>query len=76
MKSHGIAKNKKLTSHPSKAEDMKSGSYEYIEDRVVIDGTLITSRGPGTAFEFALAIVEKLVGREKVDEISKPMMVN
>ena len=55
---------------------MKSGSYEYCEDRVVIDGTLITSRGPGTAFEFAFAIVESLVGREKVAEISKPMLVH
>ena len=55
---------------------MKSGSYDYSEDRVVVDETLITSRGPGTAFEFALAIVEKLIGAEKVAEISKPMLVN
>jgi len=41
----------------------------------VIDDYLITSRGPGTAFEFAFAIVEKLLGKEKVTEISKPMIM-
>ncbi|KAI1301712.1 Parkinson disease protein 7 -like protein [Halotydeus destructor] len=75
LKSHGIALKKRITSHPSKAEVMKSGDYVYSEDRVVVDGQLITSRGAGTAFEFALAIVEKLVGKEKVDEISPPMVL-
>ncbi len=36
---------------------------------VVEDGTLITSRGPGTAMDFALTLVEKLAGRAKRDEV-------
>jgi protein DJ-1 len=74
LKSHGIGLQKQITSHPSKAEELKD-SYKYSEERVVIDGQLITSRGPGTAFEFALAIVEKLVGINKVNEISPPMIL-
>ena len=35
--------------------------YKYSNDRVVVDGTLVTSRGPGTAFEFALKLVEILM---------------
>ena len=36
---------------------------------VVEDGKLITSRGPGTAMDFALTLVERLVGKAKRDEV-------
>ena len=49
--------------------------FKYSEDRVVIDGRLITSRGPGTAFEFALTIVELLVGSDKKKELQEQMLV-
>lgn len=49
--------------------------YNYTEDRVAVDGQLITSRAPGTAFEFALAIVKNLVGEAKATEISGPMLL-
>lgn len=71
---HGIAKGKKVTSHPSVADKL-SGDYSYSEDRVVVDGKLITSRGPGTCFEFALAIVTELMGKEKAESLVDPMLV-
>ncbi|CAG0895955.1 unnamed protein product [Darwinula stevensoni] len=74
LKAHGIAKGKNVTSHPSKKGEVEAGGYKYSEDRVVIDGHLITSRGPGTSFEFALAIVEKLEGKEKADSLIPPML--
>jgi protein DJ-1 len=43
-KAHGSGK-KKVTSHPSVAEEIKSAGWEYSEDRVVVDGKVITSRG-------------------------------
>ena len=49
--------------------------YIYSEERVVIDGRLVTSQGPGTTFEFALAIVELLVGKEKRDSLIGPMLL-
>lgn len=42
---------------------------------MVAVGNVVTSRGPGTAFEFALKLVELLVGEEKVKEISAPMIL-
>jgi len=42
---------------------------EFCEDRVVVDKNLITSRAPGTALEFALRLVEVLVGSEKMLQI-------
>lgn len=72
--SHKICTGKLLTSHPS-VKNQLSDSYKYSEDRVVRDGALITSRGPGTAFEFGLALVEALQGKEKRDSIVPPMLL-
>lgn len=74
--SHGIAKGKQVTSHPGvKSVIEESGNYRYTEARVSTDGTIITSRGPGTCFEFALAIVRALVGEETATEVAKPMIL-
>ncbi|XP_013779462.1 protein DJ-1zDJ-1-like isoform X2 [Limulus polyphemus] len=52
-----------------------AGKYKYSEARIVADGKLITSRGPGTAFEFALMIVEKLMGRDIANSLIAPMLL-
>lgn len=75
LKSHSIGIGKSLTSHSSKTAEMSEGQYKYLEDRVVVDGQLVTSRGPGTAFEFALTIVELMMGKEKADSLVGPMFV-
>ena len=41
-----------------------------LTDKVVVDGNIITSRGLGTAIPFSLAIIEKLINKEKADEIA------
>ncbi len=43
--------------------------------RVVIDGNTITSRGPGTSLEFALAIVELAKGKELRDKLASGMLL-
>ncbi|KAL3862100.1 hypothetical protein ACJMK2_008094 [Sinanodonta woodiana] len=73
--SHEIGKGKRVTSHPSVKDVMVDGGYNYSEDRVVQDGKLITSRGPGTCFEFALKIVESLQGEEKSNSLIQPMLL-
>ncbi|KAK3104938.1 hypothetical protein FSP39_013491 [Pinctada imbricata] len=74
LNKHGIAKGSTVTSHPS-VKDKLTESYTYSEDRVVQHGKLITSRGPGTCFEFALKIVEDLQGKDKADKLVPPMLV-
>ncbi|CBX93030.1 hypothetical protein IAQ61_008758 [Plenodomus lingam] len=71
---HGDGKVK-VTSHPSVAQEIKDAEWTYSEERCVVDGKVITSRGPGTALLFALTIVECLVGKEKAAEVAAPMMV-
>lgn len=76
LRAHEVGFGKSLTSYPSVKECLvEGGKYQYKEDRVVVDGKLITSRGPGTAFDFALKIVEQLQGREKAVEVAKAMLL-
>ena len=42
--------------------------------RVVVNRNAVTSRGPGTAIEFALALVERLYGKEKMEEVDGPLV--
>lgn len=54
-----------------------SQTTRYIDDKtVVVDGNLVTSRGPATAFEFALKLGEILVGLEKSKEVASGMLYN
>lgn len=76
LKAHGIAAGKSVTSYPSMKAQMEEGKYNYKEEDVVVDGNLITSRGPGTAFQFALKIVDALVGKDKADEVAKGMLLS
>ncbi|VDM57129.1 unnamed protein product [Angiostrongylus costaricensis] len=74
LKSHGIPTTL-ITSHPSVRKQLEEGGYKYSEDRVVVADRIVTSRGPGTAFEFALKLVELLVGVEKSKELVAPMLL-
>nr|CAD7570484.1 unnamed protein product [Timema californicum] len=76
LKSHGIGPGKRLTSYPSlKKQMLENNVYKYSEEDVVVDGQLITSRGPGTAFKFGLAIVEKLLGKEAAGPVAKGLLL-
>ncbi len=57
---HGFLKGKSYTCYPGFEKDVADG--RFVQDRVFTDGTLITSRGPGTAAEFAVTLIEKLAG--------------
>jgi 4-methyl-5(b-hydroxyethyl)-thiazole monophosphate biosynthesis len=68
----GMLKGRRATSHPSVQKDL--GETNYLEDRVVVDGSIITSRSPGTAMEFALKLVEILCGKEKREEVGRSVL--
>ncbi len=63
----GIIKGKRVTCYPGFESRIESAAFE--ETRVVLDGNLITSRGPGTAAEFSVAIIEYLLGPDKAEEV-------
>lgn len=68
----GVLKDRTVTSHPVVAGDLPDAAA-YSEARVVADGRVITSRGPGTAMEFAFQLVAALCGPDKVAEVNAPM---
>lgn len=68
----GIIENKTVTSYPT--AQSKLGNVIYSTDPVVHDGNIITSRGAGTAVEFALQIVARLEGKGKCDEIAAAIL--
>ncbi len=55
-----------VTSYPGTKPQM--GPVDYREDAVVVDGKLITSRGPGTATAFSLQLAELLCGADAARE--------
>ncbi len=66
----GILEGRKFTAHFSTTGELPENSGE----RVVSDGTFITSRGAGTALEFGLEIVEVLCGAAVRDEVAAAIM--
>ena len=49
----------------------EGGAYVYSEEHVVVDGNLVTTRGPGTAAQWSILLAEMLTDKAKVDEIAK-----
>ncbi|XP_036020176.1 Parkinson disease protein 7 homolog isoform X1 [Mus musculus] len=73
---HEVGFGCKVTTHPLAKDKMMNGShYSYSESRVEKDGLILTSRGPGTSFEFALAIVEALVGKDMANQVKAPLVL-
>lgn len=64
----GFLKGRKATSYPGAVTDQDCGTY--LEEEVVVDGPIVTSRGVGTAIPFALKLVEILKGKETADQIA------
>lgn len=61
------------TCYPSFMEQLSSTAATS-ESRVEEDGKVVTSRGPGTALEYAVALVDHLFGKEKAKEVSAPLV--
>lgn len=69
----GLLDNKNATSYPGALDQFKTENMSYQETPVVVDGKVVTSRGPGTAMDFALTLIELLAGKAKRDEVEGPL---
>jgi protein deglycase len=54
--------------------DKLPSDVNAVESRVQTDGKCVTSRGPGTAMEYSVVLVEQLYGKEKAEEVAGPMV--
>jgi 4-methyl-5(b-hydroxyethyl)-thiazole monophosphate biosynthesis len=67
LQAAGILGDRRVTCHPGVTQRLDC--TPRLPDRVVCDGRLITSQGPGTAFEFALVLIKKLLGEDSVAQV-------
>ncbi len=66
----GLLAGKRFTAYQSVRAELGGGE----DERVVVDGKIITSRGAGTALDFALAITAHLFGKETADKVAAEIM--
>jgi 4-methyl-5(b-hydroxyethyl)-thiazole monophosphate biosynthesis len=63
----GVLDGKRVTSSPSSRNELAGATY--VDERVVVDGNVITSQLPGTAMEFALKLVAVLCSERHADYV-------
>jgi 4-methyl-5(b-hydroxyethyl)-thiazole monophosphate biosynthesis len=70
----GLLADRKGTGYPGVLDKFDIPGFMYTGEAVVRDGTVITSRGPGTAMDFGLALVEALEGVEVRQQVEKALV--
>lgn len=70
----GLLDGKTATSYPGVLEALNNKNISISTSAVEIDGNIVTSRGPGTAIDFALTLIELLEGKEKRDEVNRQLV--
>ena len=73
LAAHALLEGCRATAHPAFVDRLEDQTR--VEERVVVDGRCVTSRGPGTALEFALRLVALLCGEDKAREVAAPMVL-
>ncbi len=70
----GLLKDRRATCYPGMEDELFA--EEALEDAVVMDGKIITSRGLGTAIDFSLAIVTALIDDETAGSMAEKIVYN
>lgn len=70
----GLLHGKQATSYPTCMPEEHLPNMDYREDSVVRDGRIITSRGPGTAMDFALSLIEVLLNQEVRQQVESALI--
>ncbi len=69
----GILKGQNATCYPGFEQYLAEANF--VDAPFVCSNNIITGKGPGYTFDFALAIVERLKGKDKADEVAKGMLI-
>lgn len=68
----GILKGKRATCYPG-FEDQLDGA-SFVDEMVVTDGNVVTSRGLGTSMEFGFRLLEMLISKETADDVREKIV--
>jgi len=71
--SAGLLENRRATSYPGSLDAEDTSATTVTGNRIEVDGKVATSRGPGTAMDFALELIELLAGKERRDAVETPL---
>ncbi|MCC6962439.1 MAG: DJ-1/PfpI family protein [candidate division Zixibacteria bacterium] len=66
----GLLRGKRATGDPGFNDRLAAAGAKVTNQKVTVDGNLITGMGPGAAMEFALMLAEKLVSKEVADQFA------
>lgn len=67
----GILEGRRATCFPGSLTQTEAQGASLVDDPVVQDGNVVTSRGPGTAMDFALHLIEALTDKGTRDQVEK-----
>jgi len=70
----GLLEGRKATAYPGVLEALGNEQINVKDSAIEIDGNIVTSRGPGTAMDFALTLIELLEGTAKRDEVNRQLV--
>jgi len=70
----GVLEGRTATSFPGVLAALNNTNITISDEAVVVDGNIITSRGPGTAMDFALTLIELLAGKAKREQVNKQLV--
>lgn len=70
----GLLDGKAATSYPGCLDARQSPAVQISNQSVVIDEKVITSRGPGTAMDFALELIAQLTDQQKRDQVEAALV--
>ena len=70
----GVLQGRTATSYPGVLAALNDESITVSEKPIEIDNNIITSRGPGTAMDFALTLIELLEGKETRNRVNQQLV--
>lgn len=70
----GLLENKRATSYPGVLDAATLTSTQLKNTAIEVDGKIITSRGPGTAMDFALQLIELLIDKDARQQVEKGLV--
>lgn len=70
----GLLDDKTATHYPGSLRQSDYPRVNFVDMPVVVDGMVVTSRGPGSAMDFALQLIELLQGRGRRDEVESALV--
>ena len=73
LQAAGVLSGRRATCHPAVSDKLTATAR--IDEPVVIDDRIITSQGPGTAFEFALALLALAEGEDLASSVRSGLVL-